>query len=470
MVQNLIFESLCNNQEYQKKVWPFLKKDYFSQNSEKILFSLFESYFEKYKSTPNKKQLLIDLESKTGISTSDYETVKGLINSFSDNSEHKLEWLVNTTEKFCKSQAIFNALSESIIIQENFKKDDSNKDKKIPDVGVIPDILKDALSVGFDDSIGTDYFTDTEQRYLSYIQKVDKVPFQLDILNKITRGGVERKTLNLVMAGTNVGKSIFLVNMASQYVQLGYNVLYISLEMQEKVVGKRIDANMLDVQLDDFETLTKNTFMNKFSHLSQNKKLGKLFIKEYPTSSAHVGHFRTLLNELELKKNFIPDVICIDYLGICASSRIRSGAENSYALVKAISEEVRGLAVEYNCVVWSATQTNRSAWNDSDFGLEAISESSGQAMSADFIMAIIENEQLAQQGQQLFKQLKSRYGDRNENSHFILGVNKGKQKYYETQQNVHVNHNKIQEVSNELENKAIRNQQQKRNDMEDIVW
>ena len=472
MVQNLIFENLCFNKEYQKTVWPFLKKEYFTSNKEKIIFDLFSTYYDKYKQMPNKESLLIDLESRTGINTTDYDQAKETLQSFTDKTNN-LKWLIDTTEKFCQSQAIFNALSESIVIQENFKKDESQRSQKIPDVGAIPEILKNALQVSFDTSIGMDYFKDTEERYLQYIQKVDKIPFQLDIFNKITNGGVERKTLNMVMAGTNVGKQIFLVNMASQYVQIGYNVLYISLEMQEKVVGKRIDANILDVQLDDFETLTKNTFLNKFSYISQNKKLGKLFIKEYPTSSAHVGHFRSLLSELELKKGFIPDVICVDYLGICASQRIRSGAENSYALVKAISEEVRGLAVEYNCAVWSATQTNRSAWQDSDFGLEAISESTGQAMSADFMLAIIETDQLAAQGQQLFKQLKSRYGDKNINSHFILGVQKGKQKYFEIE-NINVNQNKIEETSKKLEKQVIQNKvksdKEKQDNMENIEW
>lgn len=463
MVQNLIFENLCFNSEFQKKVWPYLKKEYFTSNQEKIIFDLFSGYFDKYKRMPTKEALLIDLESKTGISTSDYDVTKSTLEAFKMSiDDAQIPWLIDTTEKFCKSQAIFNALQESIVIQENFRKDDQQKNSKVPDIGAIPEILKKALSVGFDSSIGMDFFEETEQRYNSYIQKIDKIPFQLDILNKITKGGVERKTLNLVMAGTNVGKQIFLVNMASQYVQLGYNVLYISMEMSEKVVGKRIDANILDVSLDDFETITRNTYLNKFSHLKSNKKLGKLFIKEYPTASAHSGHFETLLNELALKKNFIPDVICLDYLGICASSRIR-GAENTYNLVKAISEEIRGLAVEHNCVVWQATQTNRSAWENSDFGLEAISESSGQAMTADFIMAIVENDQLAHQGQQLFKQLKSRYGDKNENSHFILGVNKGKQKYYEIQTSGYVSNNqdKVQIVTREVEKKVIQKQNDK---------
>ena len=475
MVQHLIFENLCFNKDYQKTVWPFLKREYFNSNQEKIIFDLFNSYYEKYKQMPSKESLLIDLAAKTGINTADHDSVKETISSFKEKTNN-LQWLIDTTEKFCKSQAIFNALSESIIIQENFKKDESQRSSKIQDIGAIPDILKNALQVSFDSSIGMDYFNDAESRYQSYIQKVDKIPFQLDILNKITNGGVERKTLNLVMAGTNVGKSIWLVNMASQYVQQGYNVLYIQMEMSEKVVGKRIDANILNVQLEDFETLTKNTFLDRFSNLQNTKKLGKLFIKEYPTSSAHVGHFRTLLNELSLKKNFVPDVICVDYLGICASSRIRSGAENSYALVKAISEEIRGLAVEQNCVVWSATQTNRGSWENSDFGLEAISESTGQAMTADMILALIETEQLALQGQQLVKQLKSRYADRNQNSHFILGVSKSKQKYFEceTQGQVNSQQNKIEETSAKLEKQVIQSKlqtsQEKRSSMEEIQW
>lgn len=388
---------------------------------------MIKNHADEYKRRATPEVLKVSLETLTGISEYDYAEVQQTIADLEPHPSHDLKWLIDTTEKFCIEQSVFNALSESLSIQENAAKPLDQQNKRIKSLGAIPDIMRDALSVCFDTSVGHDYFADWEPRYKSYIEKADKIPFKMSILNKITQGGVERSTLNLLLAGSNVGKSLALCHLATEYLLQGYNVLYISMEMSEAAVSKRIDANLMDISMDDFDTITKNAYGSKIGNL-EKKTQGKLFIKQFPTAGANVTHFNTLMNELRTKKDVVPDVVIVDYLGICSSSRI-SNAENTYVHVKAIAEEVRGFAVEHNVAVWSAAQTTRSAWDSSDMGMGDIAESAGLAHTADLILGVMETEETVALGQQRVKQIKSRYADRNQDQTFMVAVSKGKQRW-----------------------------------------
>lgn len=427
-----ILENLLFNGTYFTQVWPHLKPDYFDRGPYLHTYNLIKEHVNEYNNIPTKTALGIALDKKS-MSPNEYESTKELLVKMSSKPED-LDWLMKETETYCKDKAMFNAISRSIEIQENAQKPVGERDKRMPGPGVIQDLMAEALSITFDAHVGHDWFDDYEKRWLLYQSKANKIPFKIPVLNKITKGGVELGTLNILLAGTNVGKSLGLCSLAADYVADGKNVLYISMEMAEHVCGKRIDANLLDVSLDDIDdgNISYPEYKARIERVKANG-LGKLIIKQYPTSSANANHFNALLNELKLKKNFKPDVIIVDYMGICASSRISGGTENSYTLVKAISEELRALAVMHNVVVWTGAQTTRGGNDNSDVNITDVAESFGLMHTADFVLAIMETEELAQMGIQLFKQLKSRYGDKNYISKFSMGVKKGNQRWVEVE-------------------------------------
>ncbi|QAX98595.1 DNA primase-helicase subunit [Aeromonas phage AsFcp_4] len=430
-IEQSILTNLLVSEEYFRQVFPFLKSEYFPRGPIRIIFDLIKKHYDNYKTIPTHNALVIALEKRSGISQIEFDEAYGGIGELIGAPED-LAWLMAETEKYCQERAMNNALSEAIRIQENHAKPLDERDKKISDIGVIPDLMKNALAVAFNLAIGHDYFDDVEQRFQSYRMKTKKISFMTKILNTITKGGVERKTLNLILAGVNVGKSLGLCHLACEYLLQGYNVLYVSMEMGEEVCGKRIDANLLDVTLDDIDDglITETDFMRRFGNLKQ-KNCGKLVVKQFPTGAANVNHLNNLMADLQIKKGFKPDIVIVDYLGIMCSKRMTTFSENSYTLVKAIAEELRGFAVEHNVVVWSAAQTTRGGWDSSDISMSDIAESAGLAATADFILAAMETEELAEIEQQLFKQIKSRYGDKNKFTRFNLCVNKGKQRWSE---------------------------------------
>lgn len=395
------------------------------------MLNVTQRFFEKYNKIPTKSVLELSLEKDNSISDDEYSNGMEFIQTLTNTGED-FSWLVDQSEIFCKERSLFNALQQSLKIKENSEKPIEERDKKIKDVGVLPEILSEALSVCFDKSVGHDYLEDYEDRYSVYHDKNTKIRFDIEILNRITKGGIESKTLNLLQAGVNTGKSMGLCHLAASYLNAGHNVLYISMEMGEiQGVAKRIDANLLDTTLDNLDELDETTYINRVKRI-KDKITGKLVIKQYPTGSAHVGHFKALLNELQQKKDFKPNIVIIDYLGICASARINGYSENSYHMVKTIAEELRGMAIEYDVAIWSAAQTTRGAWGQGDMDMADIAESAGLAATADFILGIIETEETIASGQQMFKQLKSRYGNKDINNKFMIGVDKGRQKWYET--------------------------------------
>ena len=424
-IESTIISNLLNNEEYARKVIVFLKDEYFMDATEKVVFSEIQKFWTKYNNVPSKEALQIAIEEKDDISSTIYEESQALIKGLGETDSNK-EWLLDETEKFCKDKAVYNAIMESIEIIDG-------KHKKKKD-GAIPDLLSDALSVSFDTHIGHDFLEDSDERYEFYHTREERIPFDIEYLNKITQGGVTRKSLNILMAGTGVGKTIGMCHMAASNLTLGKNVLYITMEMAEERIAERIDANLLDIELNRLKDLTKVMYDRKMEHLKQKVK-GKIIIKEFPTSQAHTGHFRHLLNELSLKKNFKPDIIYVDYLNICASQRlIGSNSVNSYTYVKAIAEELRGLSVEFNLPIWSATQTTRSGFGSSDVGLEDTSESFGLPATSDLFLAIIQTEELEDLNQIMVKQLKNRHGDISVNRRFVIGIDKSKMKWYDAEQ------------------------------------
>ena len=405
---------------------PFIKDEYFKDSSDRTIFDLIDKFCKKYNSFPTKEALIVDLTNKDDLTEDQYKVCEGIIKDLTVDKSTNSDWLVEQTEKFCQDQALFNAISKSIQLM--------NGDKGNLSKGSIPEILSEALSVSFDTHIGHDLIDDWESRFELYHTKENKIPFDLDFFNKITKGGLSKKTLNVCLAGTGVGKSMFMCHCAANNLFSGLNVLYITLEMSEERIAERIDANLLNTPIDELVQLSKEAYEKKIKKL-KDKTVGKLIIKEYPTTSAGSANFRYLLNELKIKKNFVPDIVYVDYLNICLSSRLKSSANvNSYTYVKAIAEELRGLAVEYNVPFVTATQTNRSGFTNSDVGLEDTSESFGLPATADFMFAIISNEQLAQLNQILVKQLKNRYSDPNRFQRFVIGVDKSKMKLYNCEQ------------------------------------
>src|SRR6056300_983310 len=419
ILRNLIF-----NEEFTRKTLPFVNEIYFTKREEKILFQEINTFVEKYKNLPTKETLLIELGYRKDINDDEVKSVKELLSTLNPE-EVEQQWLLDTTEKFCKDRAVHNAVLDGIKILDG-------KDQKRTQEA-IPSILADALAVSFDNHIGHDYIGDAEDRFKWYHTKEKKYQFDLSYFNKITKGSVPSKTLNIALAGTGVGKSLFMCHCASAYLSQGLNVLYITLEMAEERIAERIDANLLDTTIDDLHSLPKDLYDSKILKV-KNKTNGQLIIKEYPTASAHSGHFRSLLNELALKKSFRPDVLFIDYLNICASARFKGGNISSYFYIKAIAEELRGLAVEFNVPIFSATQTTRTGFVSTDIGLEDTSESFGLPATADFMFALMSNEELEQLGQMKVKQLKNRYNDPSVNRAFIIGVDRSKMRLYDVQQ------------------------------------
>ena len=418
----LILTNLLCNEQYVRKVTPFLKSEYFTEFNYRIIFDELHAYINKYNSLADKNILYIELEKRTDLTDDGFQQVKGIIESIICE-EQELPWLLDTTEKWCQERAIYLALMESIKIA------DGQDDKK--DKGSIPHVLTEALGVSFDTHIGHDYLSDSEERYETYHKEEQKIPFDLDLFNKITKGGLPNKTLNVALAGTGVGKSLFMCHVASSVLLQGKNVLYITLEMAEEKIAERIDANLLNVNIQDLKQLPKVMFDNKIGNL-QKKTQGKVIIKEYPTAGAHTGHFRALINDLKLKKNFTPDIIFVDYLNICASSRYRSGTNiNSYTLVKSIAEELRGLAVEFSLPIVSATQTTRAGFGSSDPDLTDTSESFGLPATADLMFALISTEELEGLNQIMVKQLKNRYNDPTVYKKFCVGIDRAKMRLYD---------------------------------------
>ena len=426
-IERTALSNLITNEDYARKVIPFLKSDYFKIREERIVFEEIQKFVDKYKKIPTKTALEIEVENRKDLNQDDHDKIVKLITSL-DSTDVDLEWLLETTEKFCKDKAIYNAIVDGVEIIEG-------KDKnRTPDA--IPDILTEALGVSFDNSVGHDYLQDGEERYAYYHKKEEKIPFDLEFFNKITKGGLPPKTLNIALAGTGVGKSLFMCHVASSCLAQGKNVLYITMEMAEEKIAERIDANMMNVEIQNLPQLPKMMFEDKLTQI-RKKTSGQLIIKEYPTASAHSGHFRGLIKELAIKKSFKPDIVFIDYLNICASSRFKGGANiNSYTIVKSIAEELRGLAVETNVPFVSATQTTRTGFVSSDIGLEDTSESFGLPATADLMFALISNEQLEEIGQMQIKQLKNRYNDPSINKRFVVGVDRSKMRLYDVESTV----------------------------------
>ena len=424
-LQTTILRNLINNESFTRKVIPFLKKDYF-EGSQRIVFDQIISFVSKYNKLPTGEALSIEMEAQD-ISDGQYSEAVSVIKEVAIPQDISLEWLVENTEKWCQDRAIHLAIMKSINILDG-KDPEHTKN-------ALPELLSDALSVGFDNNVGHDYIDDFQNRYEFYHRQEERIPFDLDYFNSITKGGLPNKTLNIALAGTGVGKSLFMCHVAGSLLSQGKNALYITMEMAEERIAERVDANLMNTPIDQLPNLSKDMFGNKVAQIA-NKSHGKLVIKEYPTGAAHVGHFRALMKELQLKKNFKPDIVFIDYLNICASSRMKGmgGAINSYSYIKAIAEEIRGLAVEFDVPIVSATQTTRSGYSNSDVGLEDTSESFGLPATADLMFALISNEELEGLGQILVKQLKNRYNDPSANKRFVIGVDRSKMKLYDVEQ------------------------------------
>ncbi len=424
-IELTLLRNLIHDEDFLRKVLPFIKEDYFEERVEKIIFQEIASFALEYDKVLTPEILSIEIQNREDLSEQEFKDAANTVDILRESETHT-QWLLDTVEKWCRDRAIYLALMESISIA------DGKDSKKTRDA--IPSILSDALAVSFDNHIGHDYLEDYEQRYESYHKKEDKIPFDLDYFNKITKGGLPNKTLNVALAGTGVGKSLFMCHFASSVLLQGKNVLYITLEMAEERIAERIDANLLNVNIKDIVDLPRQIFENKVSNLAK-KTQGSLIIKEYPTASAHSGHFKALLNELALKKSFRPDIIFIDYLNICASSRYRGAiGVNSYSYIKAIAEELRGLAVEAQVPIVSATQTTRSGYGSSDVDITDTSESFGLPATADLMFALISTEDLEGLGQIMVKQLKNRYNDPTLNKRFVVGIDRAKMRLYDCEQ------------------------------------
>ena len=424
MITQKILEGLIDSDDFVRTAKPYLKDEYFKDHTEKVVYNLINNYIDKYNKCPNIESIKVDLDNSKDLSEDQHSTISKYVQGMVPGNTD-IDWLVDETEKFCQHQAIYNAIMESIQIL-----DGKTKTQK----GSIPTLLTDALSVTFDPHIGHDFIEDADSRYEFYHRKEHKLPFNLEYFNKITKGGLSKKTLNICLAGTGVGKSLFMCHCAAANMLDGKNVLYITMEMAEEKIAERIDANLMGITMDELSILPKEAYDKKLNRI-KDKTTGQIIVKEYPTAGAGSNHFRHLLNELKMKRNFVPDVIYVDYLNICMSSRIKYGASvNSYTYVKAIAEELRGLAVEFNLPVVSATQTTRSGFSSSDVGLEDTSESFGLPATADFMFAIISTEELDQLNQFQVKQLKNRYSDPGMFRRFIIGVDKAKMMLYDVEQ------------------------------------
>lgn len=430
MIDSLILGGLIHNEDYARKVLPFLKDEYFENYNDREVFTSIDSYIKKYNDLPTKDALKHFAEENKSLNQDRFDDISSIISKLNYDENTTVEWLVDETEKFCQDKAVYNAVKKSIVVLEG---------KDALDKGSIPKLLSDALGVSFDNHVGHDFMEDYSDRYDFYHRREDRVEFDIDLLNDVTKGGLPRKSLNIILAGTGVGKSLAMCHFAAANLMHGKNVLYITMEMAEERIAERIDANLLDASIDEIHEMPRDIYEKRIGRL-KGKTNSKLIVKEYPTASAGSGHFRHLLNELKMKRNFVPDVIYIDYLNICISSRLKHGANvNSYTYVKAIAEELRGLAVEFNVPVVSATQTTRSGYSNSDVSLEDTSESFGLPATADFMVALISTEELEQLGQIMVKQLKNRWGDPNMNKRFVIGIDRSKMRFYNVEQNAQNN-------------------------------
>ena len=424
-IERTALKNLIHNEDYCRKVLPFIKEDYFSDRLEKLLFTEIYKFVNKYNNLPTKESLSIEINSNRTITEDEYKKITEILGTLNPEPVN-LEWLVETTETFCKDRAIHNAILGGIQIIDGRDKTHTPE--------YLPEMLSEALSVSFDQKVGHDYLLESKERYDFYKKKEERLELDLDFFNKITRGGIPSKTLNICLAGTGVGKTMFMTHLASSILLQGKNVLYITLEMAEERIAERIDANLLNVGMSDLEELPYQMYETKINKL-QSKTTGQIIIKEYPTASAHTGHFKNLISELALKKSFKPDIVFVDYLNICSSSRFKAGANvNSYTYIKSIAEELRGLAVEHDIPIFSATQTTRGGYVSSDVGLEDTSESFGLPATADFMFALISSEELEEKNQIMVKQLKNRYNDPTVNRKFIIGVDRSKMRLYDVEQ------------------------------------
>ena len=430
-IEEIVISNLITNPDYMRKVLPFVKEEYFDDLSQKVVFKEVSTFIETYDNLPEPNAIALEVEKRKDLTEDAVNKVLEILSGL-DKTEYNEDWLLDTTEKWCRERAIYNALMESVQIADGQDKA-RNQD-------AIPTIMSEALSVCFDDHVGHDYIEDSESRYYFYHRKEEKIPFDLEFFNKITKGGLPNKTLNIALAGTGVGKSLFMCHMASAVLLQGRNVLYITLEMAEEKIAERIDANLLDVPIQQLSDplFSKGKYQSKIEKL-QDKTQGRLVIKEYPTASAHVNHFKSLLNELSLKRGFHPEIIFVDYLNICASSRYKNNIVNSYTYVKAIAEELRGLAGEFNVPIVSATQTTRSGYGSSDVELTDTSESFGLPATADLMFALIATEDLEAMNQIMVKQLKNRYNDPTVNKRFVLGIDRAKMRLYDCEQSAQDN-------------------------------
>ena len=425
-----MLSNLVHNEDYARKVLPFIKGEYFSDRTERVVFEEIEKFVDKYNALPNQNSLEVELDSRKDLNEEDYKRVLSVVKELQKDDDVIFDWLVETTEDFCKDKAVYNAIVDGIAIIDG-------RDKK-RGVDALPNILTNALAVGFDNRVGHDYLHDADLRYEFYHKVEEKIPFDLEFFNRITKGGLPQKTLNIALAGTGVGKSLFMCHMAANCLSQGRSVLYITLEMAEERIAERIDANLMNISIDDLHELPKTLYDTKIDGILKSTK-GKLLIKEYPTASAHSNHFRGLIKELAIKKSFKPDIIFVDYLNICASARFKAnGNVNSYMYIKAIAEELRGLAVETNVPIMSATQTTRSGFSNSDVGLEDRSESFGLPATADLMFALISNEELDALDQIAVKQLKNRYNDPTINKRFVIGIDRAKMKLFDVEESEQV--------------------------------
>lgn len=433
MLEQTILSNLILNEEYSRKVYPYLKEDYFDDISLRKIFQTCCEYVEKYKEPPSKEALKLAIDKRKDLSEDTYKQVHEIINDLVVDKNTNSSFLLDETEKFCQDKDLYNAIRKSILILDG-------QDKEF-DKGEIPRLLSDSLGISFDCSVGHDFLNDFEDRYEHYHRKEERIPFDIDILNKITKGGLPRKSMTVLLATTGGGKSLLKCHMAANHLMYGKNVLYITMEMAEEEIGRRIDANIMDITIDEVKEIPRDVFEKRMNRY-KTKTTGKLVIKEYPTGSVHAGHFRHLLNELRLKKNFQPDVIFVDYLNICSSSRVKGAASaNSYTLVKSIAEEVRGLAMEFNCAVVTSSQFNRDGYGNSDVDLTNTSESMGITHTADCILGLVTSEQLDELGQLMIKQLKNRWGDLGYYRRFLVGIDRSKMKIYELEESAQKNIN-----------------------------
>jgi archaellum biogenesis ATPase FlaH len=425
LIEQKILAHLVSNEAYVRKVLPFIKSEYFSDTSNKVIFEVIRHYFDKYNAIPSTEALLIDVDKIPSLSTETYQKITETVKTLDADNNTDMNWLLDQTETYCQDRAVYNAIMESISIIDGKSQQKGR--------GSIPQILSEALAISFDNSVGHDFLGDTASRYEFYHRKEEKIEFDLDYFNVITRGGLPRKTLNVALAGTGVGKTLFMCHAAAANLSAGYNVLYITMEMAEERIAERIDSNLLNVTVDELQIMPRDVYDKKINRIKDKCK-GRLIIKEYPTSSAGSSHFRHLIQELKIKKNFTPDIIYIDYLNICASSRMKLGnSVNSYTYIKAIAEELRGLSVEFNIPLITATQTNRDGYNSSDVDLTNTSESFGLPATADFMFALISTEELEDLGQLMVKQLKNRYNDLGTHRTFCIGVDRSKMRLYDVE-------------------------------------